>query len=295
MIKYKNGNYNVYLFNDGTKIRYTQDDELIPDRAESIDLTITERCKMQCNFCYANCTPSGKHANLFDINGNPVYWLSTVKPYTELAINGNDLDHPELLQFLTYCKKHKIIVNITVHQQQYINNYDKISEYKKDKLINGIGVSISNPDDNLISLIKNMNDVVCHLIAGIVTDNILSSLANNNLKVLILGYKNIGRGISYNAKYSKDVEDNINWLSDNIMSISDGFNAVSFDCLACEQLHMKDKLTATQWNNLYMGEDGTTTFYINAVNNTYAKSSTETKFKQMLNNSIDEMFKSIIK
>ena len=42
--KYKNGNYYVRLFDDGTKERFTLEDEFIPSFPESIDLKITDYC-----------------------------------------------------------------------------------------------------------------------------------------------------------------------------------------------------------------------------------------------------------
>ena len=196
--KYINGNYTVYLLNDGTKIRHSEDDKLIVTRCESIDCTITEACQIGCQFCYANCTPSGKHAKLMNPDGTPAQsWINTIPQYTELAINGNDMNHPELIPFLTYCKAHDIIVNITVHQKQFVDNYIIISDLQKHNLINGIGVSISSPDNTLISLMKNVKNVVCHVIAGIVDDTTLNKLANHDLNLLILGYKIKGRGVKF--------------------------------------------------------------------------------------------------
>lgn len=50
--RYKNGNFNVVLFNDGTKIRETDADEFIPDFAESMDIKICDRCDIGCKFCH---------------------------------------------------------------------------------------------------------------------------------------------------------------------------------------------------------------------------------------------------
>ena len=44
LTKYKNGNYIVRLYEDGTKIRMNNLDNLTPLFAESIDVTITEKC-----------------------------------------------------------------------------------------------------------------------------------------------------------------------------------------------------------------------------------------------------------
>lgn len=244
--------------------------------------------------CYANCTSSGQHAKLMNPDGTSAqYWITTIPPYTELAINGNDMDHPELIPFLVYCKSHNIIVNITVHQKQFVNNYIMINKLQKDNLINGIGVSISDPDNTLISLMKNIKNVVCHVIAGIVTERELNILANNGLNILILGYKEKGRGIAFHNIRPSYTFKLIDKLSENILSYTDKFKAISFDCLAVKQLNMKDKLSDEEWDKLYMGEDGTTTFFINAVTEQFSKSSTEINYIDINNKSVDEMFKII--
>ena len=48
---YKNGNYNVKIFKDGTKIRFNNLDNLTPEKPESMDLKITNKCDMGCKFC----------------------------------------------------------------------------------------------------------------------------------------------------------------------------------------------------------------------------------------------------
>lgn len=52
LAKYKNGNYIVRLFDDGTKIRANKLDNLTPDFAESMDVTITEKCNGGCQYCF---------------------------------------------------------------------------------------------------------------------------------------------------------------------------------------------------------------------------------------------------
>ena len=62
--KYQNGNYNVKLYDDGTKIRYNNLDNLTPSFAESNDVTITECCDGGCEYCFFEdvevSTPNGK-------------------------------------------------------------------------------------------------------------------------------------------------------------------------------------------------------------------------------------------
>lgn len=47
---YKNGNYNVLIFDDGTKIRATKNNEFIPSRLESVDCKITNNCEIRLQF-----------------------------------------------------------------------------------------------------------------------------------------------------------------------------------------------------------------------------------------------------
>ena len=76
------------------------------------------------------------------------------------------------------------------------------------------------------------------------------------------------------------------------------FNAikvVSFDCLAIEQLHIKDHLPPQVWDRFYQGEDGTMTFYIDMVNQQFAESSTAPFEDRMSigNLTVDGMFQTI--
>ena len=99
MPSYKNGNYIVTILEDGTKIRVTEENEFIPEFSENIDCKITDKCSQMCKFCYEGCTPEGKHSDLFSFS-----FINTLHPYTEIALNGNDLDHPDIDKFLKFLK-----------------------------------------------------------------------------------------------------------------------------------------------------------------------------------------------
>ena len=123
---YKNGNYIVCIMNDGTKIRKTNEDEFIPSFAENVDVKLTDKCSVGCPFCYEGCTSSGKHGNIFSYD-----FINSLHPYTEMALNGNDLDHPELEKFLVFLKEKKVFANLTVHQYQFVKNYDKLKTWSE--------------------------------------------------------------------------------------------------------------------------------------------------------------------
>ena len=66
--------------------------------------------------CYEGCTPKGLHGSLMK-DGKPCWkFIENIHPYTEIALNGNDLTHPDLEDFLRYLKSKKAISNMTVNQ-----------------------------------------------------------------------------------------------------------------------------------------------------------------------------------
>ena len=137
---------------------------------------------------------------------------------------------------------------------------------------------------------ENENAVV-HLIAGIHGKDVFDYLAQFNCKILILGYKNWGRGAELlkNTKIGEDIEDKINWLKENLSKYMPKFKVVSFDNLALNQLDVKRNLTEDQWNEFYQGNDGTMTMYVDGVKQEFARTSTSpTRYK--LKDTIEEMF-----
>ena len=66
--RYKNGNFFTTILSDGTKIRETEDNEFIPDFAESMDIKITNFCDMGCPFCHEGSTTDGKFGDILKRN-----------------------------------------------------------------------------------------------------------------------------------------------------------------------------------------------------------------------------------
>ena len=287
MYFYKNGNYIVCIMNDGTKIRKTEDDDFVPSFAENCDVKITAKCNINCSWCFEGCSNIGKHADLFKYD-----FINTLYPYTELALNGNDLDHPQLEDFLNFLKDKKVFANITVHQKQFIQNYDFINKLINNMLIYGIGISYCNYDEDFINKIKDIPNVVLHTINGILTENDIKQLKDKSLKILILGYKNLKRGYDYLNKFSDKVKVNQDYLYNNLSDIINNkwFKLISFDNLALEQLNVKRLISDKEWEEFYMGDDGKYTFYIDMVEGKFAKNSLSDIRYDIGNKTIDEMF-----
>jgi len=275
---YKNGNYNVTILSDGTKIRRTEEDEFIPAFPENADVKITDKCSQGCAFCYEGCTKEGKHAKLMNPDGTfAQHWMNTLQPWTELALNGNDLDIPDLDMFLLKMQEKHIIVNITVNETQFFKHVNYIKYLTDKKMIYGLGVSLQNVKfEPFWNLIKDFPNAVIHTIAGILTEEDIRYLMNNHSKVLILGYKTLGRGIDYKEKNKFMVSSKIEMLREYLPEMVNKCKVVSFDNLAIEQLGVKELLfkdKEDEWDEFYMGDDGNFTLYIDAVKEEFAKNS----------------------
>lgn len=287
-VHYKNGNYKVHLNLDtGTKIRHNSLDNFYPEFPESIDIKITNQCDMQCKYCHEDSKPNGKHGNILDVK-----FIDSLHPYTELAIGGgNPLSHPDLIKFLEKCKDKNLIPSMTVNQKHFIDNIDLIKDLIDKKLIYGLGVSITNVTDDLIKLLKISSNIVCHVIAGIVSKDILEKLAYNDLKILILGYKIFRRGQDYYTDDPKKVKENLNMLYELLPTMQDKswFNVISFDNLAVRQLDPKRLLSEELYDKFYMGDDGFCTMFVDLVKNEFAQSSTSNK-RYPISDDIRDMF-----
>lgn len=290
LAKYKNGNITVTRWDDGTTIRHTDDDEFRPMFAENCDVKITDKCDGGCQFCYEGCTVYGKHGDIMNDK-----FINSLHPYTELALNGNDLSHPDLVPFLLRLKENKIIANLTVNQIHFERHYNFIKELLDKKLIWGLGISLREPTDVFIHLVKEIPNAVIHTINGILTENDLDRLANHDLKILILGYKTTGRGLEYRSNNLGELMKNTTYLGLMLSTIvkDNWFKVISFDNLAIHQLNVKRLMSEEEWERFYMGDDGTFTFYIDLVNQTFSKNSVIAKTKSLPINgmTIDEMFK----
>ena len=289
---YKNGNYFVHInLADGTKIRENDLDNLTPAFAENCDCKITDKCDGGCLFCYEGCTPDGKHGDIL----NPKF-LDTLHPYTELAINGNDLSHPDLIPFLEKLKEKKIITNMTVNQIHFERCQDMIKDLIDNKLIFGLGISLKEPTEKFIELVKQYPNAVIHTINGVTTVEDYEDLANHNLKILILGYKELQRGVKYMDDNFLSIKQTLARLYDQIKTIIDEnwFDVVSFDNLAIEQLAVKRLVSDEKWNEFYMGDDAQYTFYLDLVDQKFSKNSIAPEYERYdLLDSVDEMFERI--
>lgn len=267
LAKYTNGNTDVVLHTDGTKIRTTHSDIAKLDFPESIDLKITDYCDAGCAWCHENSTTKGIHGKLETIR----QILRDLPAGVEIAIGGGDpLAHPEIMAILETIVMQGLIPNITVNGLHLEKHAPLIKFLRERKLLRGLGVSY-----NIKVWFKDMDELIddntiMHFIAGI--DKPL--LVEEFKKVLVLGYKHYGRGLKF---FNPKVERNLAFWRWQLAGLAKKSH-LCFDNLALEQLQVKDVVSAELWQKYYMGADGEFTMYADAVAKTYAISSTSQRF-----------------
>ena len=298
---YTNGNYQVIILENGTKIRYNEEETLTPDHFESVDIKITNKCVHNCPYCHEASFPNGEHA---DFN-KYMSFLETIHPHTELAIGGgNPLLHPQLDSFLQYCKDKQFIPSMTVNWQDFVSEHDRLMKYEEDKLLYGIGISMPFVDigienkKNLYSLIQETPNAVCHVILGLHTLVDMLELSNmvDSPRVLFLGFKSFRKGNDYLGLHAPEVLNNISDIATYLFRMKQGlvkdwkFNPMAFDNLALQQLDLKDRLSPSPF---YMGDEGQFTLFIDLVTGEYAKSSTSRDRFPIANKNADQIFQHI--
>jgi hypothetical protein len=269
-VRYKNGNYGVTIFKDGTKTRFTKEDEFIPERPETLDINISNYCENNCPWCYLDASPDGKHGNL-DLD-----FFDSIEPGTEIAINYTD--HPSLNSFLLRMRNQGVITNITVNQLDLEKKFIFFLDWQLDKLIHGVGISIIS--NEIYPWVTELENRVAHTIWGITPYPLYKKISQYFDKVLILGYKNKGRGKAYEGyKNTPKIED-----------ISKLFNIVSFDNLAINQIGMQQYINKKDWDIRFMGKEGEFSFYIDTVTEKFFKSSSERVGHNFNGKTVKEMF-----
>ena len=290
---YQNGNFTVKInTRNGTKIRETEDDKFIPAFSECMDIKITNQCDKACPFCHESSTIYGKHADIMNEK-----FIETLHPYQEVAIGGGDItSHPDLIPFLRKLKELHVIPNITVNQKHFEEKQELIKYLVQEELIYGLGVSLVEPSARFIELIEKYPNAVIHVINGVLKPKDVETLKYRNLKILILGYKDLRRGLEWHKKDNQEITENQNWLYHHLFKMLSEFQVVSFDNLAIEQLDVKRLVDEDEWEEFYMGDDSEFTYYIDMVERKFAKSSTAPMDERYdLLDSVDDMFEMIRK
>ena len=291
---YTNGNYKVSInLKDGTKIKYSDEDVLIPSTVDNFDLKITNQCDMNCPFCHEASTENGKHGDIMHLK-----FIENLHPYTEVAIGGgNPLCHPDLVPFLERCKNLKLIPSITVNQSHFEKDQGLIQSLVSNQLIYGLGVSLVYPSPQFLDMLRNYPNAVLHIINGVITEEQFNKLLNRDLKILILGYKKVRKGERLYNNVRSTIDERQQFLKEALPFVlnNNSFKVISFDNLALQQLDIKSLLSEEQWKIFYQGDDGlegqfnSASMFVDAVTQQFAKNSCDLT-RYPIRDTIEEMF-----
>lgn len=330
---YLNGNYLVFYNSNNQQIKRCLriNEDFKADFPDSIDLKITNKCNYNCPYCHENSISNGESFN-FKNTIKILEQLPRV-PIEIAIGGGNVLDIPDdTLKLITWCNDYGFKTRITINQRDIERFEYKVPRVKTEdptsekSVINNIGdyvdgIGISLVPDLLPKFEKNINyrrsiffhneegykiantifhkNIVYHIIAGLFPIDKLKMILDGQCmkflgNLLILGYKQFGRAANTELpkslpEFEMVVKEFISKSRNDYMNI---FN-IAFDNLALEQLHMKEFICEDEWDSLYLGKEGTCSMYIDAVNETYAKSSTSIERVSWKDVNLLDYFKSL--
>lgn len=271
MIQYLNGNANITLYEDGTRIIETQDDYLNLDQPLNIDIRLLNRCsngynlktgKAVCDFCHESQNTTGPECDYPLLMSK----LEGLTPGVELAIGGNELTIG-LLSFIEWCYHKGFIINLTVNQVHLASFSSNLKELIGKGFIKGLGISYRSSNIQIDPFFIGYEHSILHCIIGLNTvEEVLETPFN---KILLLGYKQHGSGIDYYSLFSSSINKCIRDWQMYLPKLF-GKKHLSFDNLAIEQLKVDRFFSPEDWNTFYQGEES---IYLNAVEGYYAPSS----------------------
>lgn len=259
---YQNGTYRVIICEDGTKVRTTDGEFFIPDFPESIDLKITNYCNLAdlCIFCHEKSNIHGKHSDPNRI----INFLEGLPAGVEIAIGGgNPLAHPDINYIVDELTNRGLVINMTINQE----HYDKANIPEN---VRGVGISFRRRKE----LKLRHNHIIHHLILGIHAYDDFLWLCQTYMcpKILWLGFKSVGNGITYSKEYQVEIDAKIKDVVENSHEFLKHTDLVAFDNLAIEQIGSNNALFT---KGDYMGDDGKFSFYYDAVEDKYAIGSSQ--------------------
>lgn len=119
-------NYNyLFKYDDGFFARWgktkEEDPEFSPFGPEIADIEISTSCSKGCLHCYKSNTKNGKYMKFSTFKK---VFHKLPKTLTQIAFGIGDIDsNPDLEKIFKYCRKHKVIPNITINGERMTHKY----------------------------------------------------------------------------------------------------------------------------------------------------------------------------
>lgn len=228
--------WTLFDYNSGKKIRLSFHDgkNTLASFPELVDVKITNRCSHDCAFCYQNSSKNGLHCSVDDII-RLKYLLEEMEVF-EISLGGGEpLQHPKFDYIINVLTNGNFAVNFTTKEKGWLNNTKLTNNILRK--IKGIAFSINDSDDvrDLGYMLKNYEydtEITINVIDKLYSKydflNICKECARNNFRLMILGYKEYGRGKEYDRLY-----DDYHWY--DVLKDELYFGSVGVDTLIVQQ------------------------------------------------------------
>lgn len=203
----------AYNPNTGFKFRWSPNPYTKATMPELVDLKITDYCGWGCKFCYQGSTRKGQHAP-YEVLTDAIDAFADAGVF-EIAVGGGEpVEHPRFADLLTYAAKKRVTLNFTTFGVDWAVNGNPIVEaMKAHHWKGGIGVSVHSLGDltKVDTLATNLHklgiyraQVMAQTVVGVLplkaTHAIVEASIAADRPILLLGYKNTGRGRSFKRK-----------------------------------------------------------------------------------------------
>lgn len=210
------GFWTLFDRKNGHKIRLTFSKDQLPIERSSVpelvDIKITDHCNTKCSYCYQGSTPEGKHANS-DYVRSLLYTLGELNVF-EVALGGGEpTTHPDFIQFLNTARWKGIVPNFTTKTIAWLNDNER-----RDQILSQVGsfaLSVTSSEDvrRLGFLVEKYKipsgKVQVQVIDGVVSsygfERILYECSYHNFPLVILGFKETGRGDQFKKTHTHRV------------------------------------------------------------------------------------------
>ena len=275
---------------NGSKFRASPTPYTKSTTPELVDLKITDHCTFACKFCYQNSTDNQNHAPLDRIEA--IFDELANLGVFEVALGGGETpSHPDFAKILLAGHNRGLSVNFTSYGTEWADNKDTIEALKQIDNI-GVGISVHTARDvqKIINLTNKLEDehglygvnLIAQTVIGATSPKTILELidicAPKSIPLLLLGYKNTGRGVSYKDKtVSADDVREILIKAKNLTETKDEWGYTTDFHLSVDTAfldHWSDILDELKISELLRtSPEGKFSCYLNAVDDTIGPSS----------------------
>lgn len=277
----------AYEPNSGTKIRWSREAYDKAVTPELVDVKITDFCGYGCSFCYQGSTKAGQHAPLERIEA--IFDQLAAMRVFEVAIGGGEpAHHPQFAEIIEAANARGLTFNFTAFGLDWTKN-ERAMKALKDGSGSGIGISVHSKRD-IVKIQRAREALREHKIWGVTPmaqtvvgatpmttiANMLEACIESSTPLLLLGFKETGRGADYGKARASDaaVRKLLVKAKEACEQTREDYNpfTLSVDTAFLDRYgHLLDELKVP--HSLRTSPEGKFSMYVDAVENTCGPSS----------------------